>query len=101
MANHFIKMSTVETMVVCKALDNFEFQNEVDKAMAERLSAEIKKKVANSLKVTDLDNKCGSCKWARHRHGSIIDCECPEKKPNWFPRTTRACKKYVKELKNE
>lgn len=47
-------------------------------------------------KETNLNYKCGSCKWATPRNatGSYINCKCPAKRPNWFARTNPSCKKY-------
>lgn len=96
---HNIPLSTVEILLINKAL-RLDMQNDLDNEIALSLIDKLNNAVVKDMKkkkVVDLTNKCGSCKWARPRHGTYIDCTCPSKKPNFFARTTRACKKYEKE----
>lgn len=97
---HTVEISTVEALLINKAL-RLDMQNGADNEMAENLIDKINRRVEKDLattKITNLEGKCGSCKWAKQRHSCYIDCTCPEKKSNWFARTNTACKKYERKL---
>lgn len=96
---HQISISTVDALVINKAL-RMDLQNEVDNEIArqiiDRINLTVEKDLKKRTQPTDLTNKCGSCKWANPKRKSYINCVCPSKKPNWFARTNKACKKYEK-----
>lgn len=96
---HQISISTVDALVINKAL-RMDLQNEVDNEIArqiiDRINLTVEKNLKKRTQPTDLTNKCGSCKWAKPKWKSYINCTCPSKKPNWFARTNKACKKYEK-----
>ena len=64
---HMISISTVEAMLICKAL-NADFKNSADKQIAERLHNQITEKVEYDLN----DYRCKDCK----------HFECDYYKPN-------------------
>lgn len=104
---HQINISTVDALVINKAL-RMDLQNEVDNEIArqiiDRINLTVEKDLKKRTQPTDLNNKCGSCVWAKPRKAHcLIDCTCPQKRPNWFARTNKACKKYEKaeEKKND
>ena len=102
---HKIAISTVEALVINKALRLADLQNDTDELMASRLIDRINIVVEKDLKrlkrlkPTDLTNKCGSCKWSTPRRGAYINCTCPSKNPNFFARSNPKCKFY--ELKEQ
>lgn len=98
--NHKITLTTAEVLVINKAL-RLDMGNLVDDEISARIIDKMNEVVAHDLRKqkqpTDLTDKCGSCKWARPRSTHcLIDCTCPDKRPNFFARTNKACKKYVK-----
>ena len=103
---HQISISTIDALVINKALRtdlNNEVDNEIARQIIDRINLIVEKDLKRRKQPTDLTNKCGSCKWARPRTDKLvcyINCVCPSKKPNWFARTNKACKKYEKEQKN-
>lgn len=102
---HRLMISTVEALVLNKALRLADLQNDTDELMARQLIDRINGVVEKDIKrqkPTDLTNKCGSCKWSAPRRGAYVNCTCPRKNPNFFARSNPKCKFYeVKESDGE
>lgn len=96
---HKIEITTTDALLLNKVLKESKFDADLDERIASALKDKINRAVEKDTtkKATNLEGKCGSCRWAEPRMGAYIDCKCPSKKPNWFARTCNACKKYEKE----